>query len=236
MTGLAIPVENQDTGGTNNVTFNADGKMTSSAKGVEQLPEGVYTGDRTSLPDSSNQDGTNKAILKKVYGGVVDHIKKTNYQAPEAMKVKSTSRTDDSGNNIISQKATIQYTSGVDGSVVAENFLDMAQNDPTMVKHLYQLAKANYEAENADGATGSQIDDANETFRAGVDKMFTKKFCDDLMKNVFSNDQEEYTMNLNEPVGFDIYDAHFIGYYRGAHNGYLVTKAQNDKQDAIFAK
>lgn len=233
-TGLAIKTNNEDTTeGTKYVTFNADGKMTSSAKGTAQLPDGVAMSDPMDIPASTDNNDSNKAIIKKVYGGVIDHIKKTSYQAPEAMKVKATSKTDDSGNDIISQEATIQYTSGVDGDAVKDNFLDMAENDPSMVKRLYQLAKTYYDAEHV---TNEKVDATFAAYKDGVDKMFTKRFCYDLTKDVFSNEQEEYTMTLKEPLGFDIYNAHFIGYYRGAHNGYLVTKAQNDKQDAIFAK
>lgn len=234
VTGLAIQTNSEDTTeGTKYVTFNADGKMTSSAKGTSQLPDGVSMSDSMNIPSSTDNNDSNNVILKKVYGGVIDHIKKTSYQAPEAMKVKSTSKTDDSGNNIISQTATIQYTSGVDGDAVKDNFLDMAENDPAMVKQLYQLAKTDYDAEHI---TNEKVDATFAAYKNGINKMFTKQFCYDLTKDVFSNEQEEYTMTLKEPLGFDIYNAHFIGYYRGAHNGYLVTKAQNDKQDAIFAK
>lgn len=232
--GLAIPI--QDESGMSYVTFNANGKMTSGIKGVKQLPEDVSMTESISFPDSTDKDNSNKAITKKIYNGVAEHAKNTNYQAPEAMKVKASSKTDDSGNNIISQTATIQYTSSVDGSGVTDNFLKLAQGNPAMIARIYQLDKADYEAENSEDPSTSKVDSAVATFNTGVDKMFTKKFCYDLTKGVFSNDQEEYTMNLKETTGFDIYDAHFIGYYRGTHNGYLVTKAQNDKQDAVFAK
>ena len=80
------------------------------------------------------------------------------------------------------------------------------------------------------------MEDANSAFENDVNKLFTKKFCSSLTKDVFGNYQEKYTLNLEEPADFDIYDARFIGYYRGSGNGYLVTKAQNDKQTAVFAK
>ena len=57
-----------------------------------------------------------------------------------------------------------------------------------------------------------------------------------LTEGVFGNHQEDYTLRLEETTEFDIYDASFIGYYCGKGNGYLVTKAQNYKQTAIFAK
>lgn len=216
------------------VTFNPAGKMTSSAKGL-RLPSDVTT-DNIELPTSTDMNGENKEIINRVYDGLIDHIHQGRYHAPQSVAVKAKTRTDDSGNDIVEQKVTIQYTNNVDSDQIADNFLAMAEKNPSIMKQLYNGRKKIDEAGKNDNSTAGQMEDANSAFENDVNKLFTKKFCSSLTKDVFGNYQEKYTLNLEEPADFDIYDARFIGYYRGSGNGYLVTKAQNDKQTAVFAK
>lgn len=216
------------------VTFNPAGKMTSSAKGL-RLPSDVTT-DNIELPTSTDTNGENKEIINRVYDGLIDHIHQGRYHAPQSVAVKAKTRTDDSGNDIVEQKVTIQYTNNVDSDQIADNFLAMAEKNSSIMKQLYNGRKKIDEAGKDDNSTAGQMEDANSAFENDVNKLFTKKFCSSLTKDVFGNYQEKYTLNLEEPADFDIYDARFIGYYRGSGNGYLVTKAQNDKQTAVFAK
>lgn len=219
------------------VTFNSQGKRTSSKDGVTELPNDV-TKQYESVPESTDQNGSNHQILDNAYNGLIEHINETHYAAPKAVKVKATSKTDDSGNNIVSQRATVQYTSSTDSDEITSNFLSMAEKDPSIMKKLYDLQKGYEKAEeNYDTGDGAQLQkDAETASREGFAKMFDKNFCYKLTKGVFGNYTEDYTINLDSTVDFDIYDAHYIGYFRGSKNGYLVTKAQNDKQTAVFAK
>ncbi len=219
------------------VIFNKNGQMTSSNKGTT-IPNDVYV-DHATIPVSTDENQQNMVIQNRVYDAVIDQAEDSSYHAPEAVTVKATSKTDDSGNDIVSQKVTIRYTDNLDSDKIADNFLSMAEKSPSMMKQLYDGQKKFFDVNHGEGAetaTTAQAGDAQKAYQNTVDKMFTKKFCASLTKGVFGNHQEDYTLHLEEPTEFDIYDANFIGYYRGKGNGYLVTKAQNDKQTAVFAK
>lgn len=219
------------------VIFNADGKVTSDKNGTTQIPKGA-TITSVRLPTSTNKSENNMVLRDRLYDSLITHIKETDYVPPKPVKVKATSKTDDSGNNIVKQKVTIQYTESLKTTWIERNFLAIAKNNPPMMKQLYHLEQTKVEAaaESRTSSDSKKTDDARKMYLDGVNKMFTKKVCYDLMNNVFGNYQEEYTLHLEEPTEFSIYDNRFIGYFRGSSNGYLVTKAQNDKQTAVFAK
>ena len=108
-----------------------------------------------------------------------------------------------------------------------------------MMKQLYDGQNKFFDVNHSEGAetaTTGQAEDAQKDYQNTINKLFTKKFCALLIEGVFGNHQEDYTLHLEEPTEFDIYNASFIGYYRGKGNGYLVTKLQNYKQTAVFAK
>lgn len=216
------------------VTFNPDGKMTSSRKGIK-IPNSTYT-ENAEIPTSTDKDNKNYVISNRIYDALIDHIHESSYHSPEAVTVKAKTKTDDSGNDIVEQKATVQFTNNFDSDQLADNFLSLAEKNPSMMKRLYDGKKKMYDINMSEAGAGNQYDAANSSYKNDVNKLFSKKFCYSLTKGIFGNYQEDYTINLEEPADFDIYDARFIGYYRGSGNGYLVTKAQNDKQTAVFAK
>lgn len=111
--GLAIHSDYvDDNDNTLHLTFNKDGKMTSSKKGTT-IPNDVYA-DHASIPSSTDDQSRNMIIQNRVYDVIIDHADESGYHAPEAVAVKATSKTDDSGNDIVSQKFTIRYTNNLD--------------------------------------------------------------------------------------------------------------------------
>ena len=214
------------------VIFNTAGKMTSSARGTTQLPSNIRENYTPIVSENDIDQRHNTTILKRMDTGLQEHIRQVSYTAPEPIKVKNTSQTDASGNHIVSQTATIQYTSSVDVDQVQDNFLQIAEKDPSIMKRFAQWATLKQKVHDP-----KQVAAAQTAVNKGIDKMFSPHFCNDLTKEVFiSNEQEKDTLSLEMPVAFDVYDSHFIGYERANDNGYLITKAQSKKQTAVFAK
>ncbi|WP_102279137.1 hypothetical protein [[Lactobacillus] timonensis] len=221
------------------VAFNNDGKLLTSIDGSTKLPKGTQIADQTpkAIPMSTDKASENNVILDRFYKALYRRIDNTSYAAPKPMKVKVKSKTDDSGNDIVSQKATVQYTQNFDEYQLKYNFIDLAGHDPAIMRQLGQAAEKIVKAQENYNDDGSAPEDkASAEYAQVASRIFTDKVCYKLTKDMFTNEQIKYTMTLKEPASFDIYKSHFIGYNCGAKNGYLVTKAQNDNQTAVFAK
>ncbi|WP_295745529.1 hypothetical protein [uncultured Limosilactobacillus sp.] len=218
------------------VTFNKDGHLTSSEKGTTQLNPELRV-EHAAFPENLDLQNNDQTLKKKLYAGLKQNVENASYKAPEPMKVRTKTKTDDSGNEIVNQKVTIQYTDNFDSSLVQDNFLALAKKDPSMMKQLYGWQKTFEDLHDDMGPNyNERYDRAQSDYNNGINKIMSKKFCKELTDGVFGNYQEEYTLNLENPADFDIYDSHFIGYFRGSKNGYLVTKAQTKKQTAVFAR
>ena len=110
-----------DNDNTLHVTFNKDGKMTSSKKGIT-IPNDVYA-DHASIPSSTDDQSRNMVIQNRVSDAIIDHADESGYHAPEAVAVK-----------------------------IADNFLSIAEKNPSMMKQLYDGQNKFFDFNHGEGA------------------------------------------------------------------------------------
>lgn len=158
---------------------------------------------------------------------LIENMKKVKYLAPEWQKLSITNATDDSGNKIISQ--TVKYKS-------IDEFNDSGIIDKNVQKLSNTQKQAVANALNEYSILGTEEVKPNEV-KAKMGDAFNKAFDKDYYlvttKNMFKPHTFMNNMTLSSTTSQQIYNTRYIGYQVGDDN-YLLTKAQNDTQKAVF--
>ncbi len=165
------------------------------------------------------------------------------YKGQRTAEIYTETHTDSSGNNVVSQFLSVPTSSWYDDTVWQKNFFDICKKDPSLVKRFYDYDKvvANINNQYMGHLQESETKLRDKKLQEAHDKFIepiisSKKFQDQLNKGFFTIGDSWDKYNLNSTTSFDVFKARYIGYtwtYDNA-SGVLVTKAQNDKQQAVF--
>ncbi len=209
---------------------------------IEQRNESENSEVRYSVSDREmsafyyNRDTQNKQFVE-YWNAIKKHAENTKYKEPTKFKLKKTSNTDETGNHITDQKITIDVNKNIDSDFLdSQNakFYKMVKNDPILNKKLMdrnkQLIKLSFAGTDYESDLRRE-----EAKKENVGKLFSDKFVKDLTDGVIVHDYSEYEYHIVQTTAFDIYKARYIGYER-SNGEYLVTKAQNKTQKAVFSK
>lgn len=156
-------------------------------------------------------------IRNNRFNALLDNMKSVKYLAPKWQNLTFKSTTDDSGNKIISQKMNYKTIDEFnEDDVMNDNVFDLSNSQK---QKIFKAKAASYEK-------GSYPE-----LRSAFDKSYYKV----VTKNVFKPHTFDDDMDLSSTVHQKIYDSTYIGYGTG-NDMYLLTKAQNDNQRAVFNK
>ncbi|MGI1802420.1 zinc-ribbon domain-containing protein [Limosilactobacillus reuteri] len=196
--------------------------------------KGIYVGlnyPTNLLPDNSD----NAKFEKRQYNALIKNMQKVKYLAPEWQKVKVKNSTDDSGNKITSQKISYDSIDEFnDSGTFNKNVMNLSTSQKERLANLIALSTEEFsvgkfkESESVSNMKQHHIVKlANNVLDDSYYEVITKDF---FKPNRFKDD-----MTLSDPTSQTIYNSRYIGYQIGDDN-YLLTKAQNNKQNAVFPK
>ncbi|WP_334330490.1 hypothetical protein [Companilactobacillus sp. HBUAS59699] len=198
----------------------------------KKLPDG-YGKDESGI--ESMAPGIVK-ISDNVYrDSIIKHIKKSKYKEPKKQSIKVKNITDNSGNKVIRQEVSYDSYDMFVGDQADENVYHLALKNKSEFLKLLNLSR-----------TSSYIVDPNDTEVLNEEitrqnqgkELYTKLISDhvdDITKDIYGYHSYSSGLTLNGPfVSQQIYNTRFIGYTNKV--GYLLTKAQNDKQKIEFGK
>ncbi|HIY91687.1 hypothetical protein [Companilactobacillus sp. HBUAS56275] len=168
---------------------------------------------------------------------LIQDIKNTPYQEPKAQTISVKSRTDNSGNKIVSQNIRYKSIQLFDGKQAEYNLYKLALKNESDFLQLIKFSEAtDYQSsesflkENDDTGTLNYKLKGRELYRT-----LYKEHEKELVKNVFGYHSYNGGISLYKPfVNQRIYKTRYIGYHN--NSGYLITKAQNDTQKVSFSK
>lgn len=169
---------------------------------------------------SEQVDELQNYIRNKRFKWILKNTKGVKYLQPKWQTLKFKNTTDASGNKIVSQKMKFKSI---------DEFNDAGTMDENLTKNLTASQKQKIVAMKESG-NHSNFD---EHVRSAFDDAYYKAVTKDVFKPNAFNDE----WNLTSTVHQKIYNSNYIGY--SLENGddlYLVTKAQNNRQRAAFAK
>lgn len=194
---------------------------------VVKLTEGDIL-DRVNPGDSESAAYNRKmASIKKMrdevrdarYNTLIENMKGVKYLAPKWQTLQFKNTTDDSGNKITSQRVKYKSIDEFnDADVMDQNVNNLSDSQKSKVlKAITSVVGRNGDV---------------DAIRSAFDKSYYKVVTKDIFKpNTFSD-----YIDLYNPIHQKIYDSTYIGYETDVDGVYMVTKAQNDSQRAIFAK
>lgn len=184
-------------------------------------------------PDNSNYclaDDINSKLKECRYNALINNMKGVNYLAPKWQKIKVQNTTDDSGNEVVSQKITYNSIDEFnDADTIDKNVMKLSQNQRQQIKSLYN--------DNKDATTidGSLPRKEYSSALKKAENVFDESYYKTITKDIFKPQTFKDDMTLSNPTSQTIYNQKYVGYQIGDDN-YLLTKAQNNKQKAVFAK
>lgn len=184
-------------------------------------------------PDNSNYclaDDINSKLKERRYNALINNMKGVNYLAPKWQKIKVQNTTDDSGNEVVSQKITYNSIDEFnDADTIDKNVMKLSQNQRQQIKSLYN--------DNKDATTidGSLPRKEYSSALKKAENVFDESYYKTITKDIFKPQTFKDDMTLSNPTSQTIYNQKYVGYQIGDDN-YLLTKAQNNKQKAVFAK
>lgn len=165
------------------------------------------------------------------YNALIKHMKNTKYLAPQWQKVIIKNKTDDSGNEITSQKVSYNSIDEFnDSGTMDKNFNHLS---PTQKQKVANLLTKILEF-NADDDHDHPASESRELAKL-ANNVFDTSYYNVITEDVFKPNKFKADMTLSDPTSQTIYNSRYIGYQIGDDN-YLLTKAQNNKQNAVFPK
>lgn len=138
------------------------------------------------------------------------------------MRIKNS--TDDTGNNVVSQKVSYKsIDTFYDSDTIDENVTTLPQAKKEKIEKFWEQ---NY---------NKGKNQSSSQFVENFNNAFDSSYYRHVTKGIFGPNTFKDYMTLNNTTSQTIYDSKFIGYQCGDDN-YLLTKAQNDNQKAVFSK
>lgn len=176
--------------------------------------------------EKSNEDQVteeNNRMKDKVrtmrLNSLIKNMENVKYLAPKYQTCPISSKTDDTGNDVVSQKINYKSIDEFDEDAYAKDAYK-AVNKAALASFISNRSKASedHKAFNADKYTK---------------QILTPEYFDQATKNIFHPNLIDNYMELQEATSFKIYDHKMIGYYVDDGNC-LTTVAQNNKQKAVM--
>lgn len=177
------------------------------------------------LIQSESQEGYNQvddlvdSMRTRRLNALINNMKSVKYLAPKWQEIKIKNNTDDTGNKIISQKINYKTIDEFnDSGTIDENAQKLSDDKKQQIVDIVAGSQRN---------TEGQI--------KACEKAFDSSYYHQITKGIFHPHTFDDDMTLNNTTSQTIYDSKFIGYQYGDDN-YLLTKAQNNNQKAVFGK
>lgn len=188
------------------------------------LSELITYGAPASANESEAVDGLQRYARTERLNALIDNMKKVQYLAPKWQTVNIKSTTDDSGNNIVSQKINYKSIDEFnDSGTIDKNVNNLSQSSK---KKIAKFWEQNY---------NNQKSESSSEFVDGFKNAFDSSYYHQITKGIFKPQSIDADMSFYAMSSQQIYDSKFIGYYENG-NAYLLTKAQNNNQKAVFGK
>lgn len=165
-----------------------------------------------------------KEIRNKRFSWILKNMKDVKYLAPKWQSLSYKNTTDDSGNDITTQ--TIRYNTIINFSesgTINNNISKLSDDQKQKILKV------------ANDAQGSHRDFNTNKFISDVRAAFDDDYFRVVTKGLVKPRTFSQTRTLEKTVHQRIYDSNYIGYKAGDEI-YMVTKAQNDNQRAVFTK
>lgn len=180
-------------------------------------------------PASANQSNATDQLIQssreKRLNALIDNMKNVKYLAPkwQMMKIKNT--TDDTGNNVVSQKVNYKLIDEfADSGKIDENVTALPQASKEKIEKFWEQNYSNGKNQ------------SSSKFVESFNSAFDSSYYQHVTKGIFHPHTFDDDMTLSNTTSQTIYDSKFIGYQLDGDNFYLLTKAQNDSQKAVFSK
>lgn len=178
---------------------------------------------------------SNSFESKRILGNaLLENIKKAEYKVPQAQKISHyKEKTDRTGNEIISQSFSYQAVDYFKSDSFEQNTYETFKGNQDMLKYI----KFRF-----DSVSNNKWQN-DEATRLAAKEQAAKVFSDNnlktLTKGIFGYHKWTRQINLGTPTSQIIYNSSYVGYpvqreQEEAANGYLLTKAQDDEQQAIL--
>lgn len=179
-------------------------------------------------PAQSNRTETEDNLFnhsrQQRFSALLDNMKNVKYLAPKWQTMRIKNSTDDTGNNVVSQKVSYKsIDTFYDSDTIDENVTTLPQAKKEKIEKFWEQ---NY---------NKGKNQSSSQFVENFNNAFDSSYYRHVTKGIFGPNTFKDYMTLNNTTSQTIYDSKFIGYQCGDDN-YLLTKAQNDNQKAVFSK
>ncbi|WP_457801825.1 hypothetical protein [Limosilactobacillus reuteri] len=188
------------------------------------LSELITYGAPASANESEAVDGLQHYTRTQRLNALIDNMKAVKYLAPKRQTVTVKNTTDDSGNNVVSQKVSYKSIDEfADSGTIDKNVNSLSQSSKKKIEKFWEQ---NY---------NNQKSESSSEFVDRFKSAFDSSYYHQITKGVFKPHIFDDYMTLSSITSQTIYDSKFIGYSED-DNCYLLTKAQNDNQKAVFGE
>lgn len=181
-------------------------------------------------PGHNISDDINPILREHRYSFLIKNMKNVQYLAPKWQKIKMQNTTDNSGNKVISQKVTYNSIDEFnDAGTIDNNVMKLSFNQRQKIRDSY-----NKSVDDID----KNVEVSHEEYQKilkNLENIFDNSYYETITKDIFKPHTFKDDMILSNTTSQIIYNHKYIGYQIGDDN-YLLTKAQNNKQKAVFPK